>query len=136
MEQLSGATREETSEQILRFFRQHREEWRSFVSDFLPVTPHPPLQALAKFFVIRSNQPFDMQAYMKAQAEFIKSSLDGSLGSSTPLERQKLVAEWLRHNAQSHRDQIILDQARRIEQCGELVEAGLKELLEGVVSDW
>ena len=136
MVELSGATKEETSEQILRFFRQPREEWRSFVSDFLPVTPHPPLQALAKFFVIRSNQPFDMQAYMKAQAEFIKSSLDGSLGSSTPLERQKLVAEWLRHNAQSHRDQIILYQARRIEQCGELVEAGLKELLEGVVSDW
>lgn len=136
MEQTSDVSKEETSEQILRFFRQHKEEWRSFVSDFLPVTPHPPLQALAKFFVIRSNQPFDMQAYMKAQAEFIKNSLDGSLDSSTPLERQKLVAEWLRHNAQSHRDQIILDQARRIEYCGELVERGLKELLEGVVTDW
>ncbi len=136
MDPLSGTTREETSEQILRFFRQHREDWRKFVSDFLPVTPHPPLQALAKFFVIRSNQPFDMQAYMKAQAEFIRTSLDGSLDSSTPMERQKLVAEWLRHNAQSHRDQIILDQARRIEHCGELVEAGLKELLDGVVSDW
>ena len=102
MEQTSEVSKEETSEQILRFFRQHKEEWRSFVSDFLPVTPHPPLQALAKFFVIRSNQPFDMQAYMKAQAEFIKNSLDGSLDSSTPLERQKLVAEWLRHNAQVH----------------------------------
>ena len=136
MDLSSETNKLETSEQILRFFRQHREEWRSFVSDFLPVTPHPPLQALAKFFVIRSNQPFDMQAYMKAQAEFIRSSLDGSLDSSTPLERQKLVAEWLRHNAQSHRDQIILDQARRIELCGELVEKGLKELLEGVVSDW
>jgi len=136
MEQTSEVSKEETSEQILRFFRQHKEEWRSFVSDFLPVTPHPPLQALAKFFVIRSNQPFDMQAYMKAQAEFIKNSLDGSLDSSTPLERQKLVAEWLRHNAQSHRDQIILDQARRIEICGELVERGLKDLLEGVVANW
>jgi hypothetical protein len=136
MEQTSDVSKEETSEQILRFFRQHKDEWRSFVSDFLPVTPHPPLQALAKFFVIRSNQPFDMHAYMKAQAEFIKTSLDGSLDSSTPLERQKLVAEWLRHNAQSHRDQIILDQARRIEICGELVERGLKELLEGVVANW
>ncbi len=136
MELVSDQNRMETSEQILRFFRQHREEWRSFVADFLPVTPHPPLQALAKFFVIRSNQPFDMPAYMKAQAEFIKSSLDGSLDSSTPLERQKLVAEWLRHNAQSHRDQIILDQARRIEQCGELVEQGLRELLEGLVTEW
>ena len=136
MELVSDKNRMETSEQILRFFRQHREEWRSFVADFLPVTPHPPLQALAKFFVIRSNQPFDMPAYMKAQAEFIKSSLDGSLDSSTPLERQKLVAEWLRHNAQSHRDQIILDQARRIEQCGELVEQGLRELLEGLVTEW
>ena len=136
MELVSEQNRLETSEQILRFFRQHREEWRSFVSDFLPVTPHPPLQALAKFFVIRSNQPFDMPAYMKAQAEFIKNSLDGSLDSSTPLERQKLVAEWLRHNAQSHRDQIILDQARRIEQCGELVEQGLRELLEGLVTEW
>ena len=47
-----------------------------------------------------------------------------------------LVAEWLRHNAQSHRDQIILDQARRIEQCGELVEQGLRELLEGLVTEW
>lgn len=127
-------TKEDTAEQIVRFFRQHREEWRAFVADFLPITPRPPLQALAKFFVIRSNQPFDMQAYMKAQAEFIRQSLEGNLERLPPLERQKLVAEWLRKNAQSHRDQIILEQARTIEQCSELVESALGELLEGLVS--
>ncbi|HXP90370.1 MAG TPA: hypothetical protein VN931_05510 [Fibrobacteria bacterium] len=124
---------EESAEQIVRFFRQHREEWRRFVSDFLPISPTPPLQALAKFFVIRSNQPFDMQAYMRAQADFIRKSLDSEMGALSPMERQKLVAEWLRNNAQSHRDQIILEQAKTIEQCSALIEPALADLLDGII---
>ena len=128
-----SCSNEESAEQIVRFFRQHREDWRRFVSDFLPISPTPPLQALAKFFVIRSNQPFDMQAYMRAQADFIRKSLDSEMGALTPMERQKLVAEWLRNNAQSHRDQIILEQAKTIEHCSTLIEPALAELLDGIM---
>jgi len=128
-----SCSNEESAEQIVRFFRQHREEWRRFVSDFLPISPTPPLQALAKFFVIRSNQPFDMQAYMRAQADFIRKSLDSEMGALTAIERQKLVAEWLRNNAQSHRDQIILEQAKTIEQCSSLIEPALADLLDGII---
>jgi hypothetical protein len=128
-----SCSNEESAEQIVRFFRQHREDWRRFVSDFLPISPTPPLQALAKFFVIRSNQPFDMQAYMRAQADFIRKSLDSEMGALTPMERQKLVAEWLRNNAQSHRDQIILEQAKTIEHCSTLIEPALAELLDGII---
>lgn len=130
----AGCSREVLGEQIVRFFRQHREEWRRFVSDFLPVTHRPPLQVLAKFFVIRSNQPFDMQAYMRAQAEYIRESMNGDLEALSAVERQKMVAEWLRHHAQSHRDQIILEQARCIEQCADLIEPVLAELLEEPIS--
>jgi hypothetical protein len=128
-----SCSNEESAEQIVRFFRQHREEWRRFVSDFLPISPIPPLQALAKFFVIRSNQPFDMQAYMRAQADFIRKSLDNEMEALSPMERQKLVAEWLRNNAQSHRDQIILEQAKTIEQCSTLIEPSLADLLDGII---
>jgi hypothetical protein len=128
-----SCSNEESAEQIVRFFRQHREEWRRFVSDFLPISPTPPLQALAKFFVIRSNQPFDMQAYMRAQADFIRKSLDSEMGALSAMERQKLVAEWLRNNAQSHRDQIILEQAKTIELCSILIEPALAELLDGII---
>jgi len=129
-------TEEEQAQEILRFFTKHKEEWRSFVSGLLPVSPQPPLLALAKFFVIRSNQPFDMRAYMKAQVEFIQAWLEGNFGTCTLEERQKLVSDWLRRNAQTHRDQIVLEQARRIELCWDRVEGGLKELLEGVVAGW
>ena len=128
-----SCSNEESAEQIVRFFRQHREDWRRFVSDFLPISPTPPLQALAKFFVIRSNQPFDMQAYMRAQADFIRKSLDSEMGALTPMERQTLVAVWLRNNAQSHRDQIILEQAKTIEHCSTLIEPALAELLDGII---
>ena len=129
----AASSREESADLIVRFFRQHREDWRRFVKDFAPIHPVPPVQALAKFFVIRSNQPFDMQAYMKAQAEFIQKSLDKDLEGLGPEERQKLVAAWLRDHAQSHRDQIILEQARTIEQCGPLVEPALAEMLDGIL---
>jgi hypothetical protein len=128
-----SCSNEESAEQIVRFFRQHREEWRRVVSDFLPISPIPPLQALAKFFVIRSNQPFDMQAYMRAQADFIRKSLDNEMEALSPMERQKLVAEWLRNNAQSHRDQIILEQAKTIEHCSTLIEPSLADLLDGII---
>ena len=128
-----GCNKDEQSEQIVKFFRQHREEWRRFVADFLPVSSSLPLQALAKFFVIRSNQPFDMPAYMRAQADFIRHSLEGEMATLPPAERQKLVAQWLRDNAQNHRDQIILEQARTIEQCSHLIEPALHELLEGIL---
>jgi hypothetical protein len=49
------------------------------------------------------------------------------------MERQKLVAEWLRNHAQSHRDQIILEQAKTIEQCSILIEPALAELLDGII---
>jgi hypothetical protein len=129
-----GCNKEEQSEQIVKFFRQHREEWRRFVSDFLPVSSSLPLQALAKFFVIRSNQPFDMQAYMRAQADFIRRSLEGEMATLPPPERQKLVAQWLREHAQNHRDQIILEQARTIEQCSDLIEPALYDLLDGILA--
>ena len=129
----ASCSNEESAEQIVRFFRQHREEWRRFVSDFIPITPTPPLQALAKFFVIRSNQPFDMQAYMRAQAEFIRKSLESEAQTLSPADRQKLVAEWLRTHAQSHRDQIILEQAKTIELCVTLIEPALSELLDGLL---
>ncbi len=130
----AGCDRDMLGEQIVRFFRQHREEWRKFVSEFVPASNRPPLQVMAKFFVIRSNQPFDMQAYMRAQAEFIRESMNGNLETLSAIERQKMVAEWLRHHAQSHRDQIILEQARCIEQCADLIDPVLSELLEEPVS--
>jgi hypothetical protein len=129
----ASSSKEECADLIVRFFRQHREDWRRFVQDFVPMNSPPSVQALAKFFVIRSNQPFDMQAYMKAQAEFIKRSLDKSLPDQSPEERQKMVAAWLRDHAQGHRDQIILEQARTIEQCGSMVEPALAELLDGIL---
>jgi len=129
----ASCSNEECADQIVRFFQQHREDWRRFVADFAPIRPFPPVQALAKYFVIRSNQPFDMQAYMKAQADYIKRSLDANLPGLSAEERQKQVAGWLRDHAQSHRDQIILDQAKTIEQCASLVEPALAELLDGIL---
>jgi DNA-binding transcriptional regulator YbjK len=115
--------------QIEKYFQAHAEAWRAFVSEFLGVTPDLPLVALAKFFVIRLNQPFDMPSYMKAQAEHIRRALDAELEQLPANDRQKLVAEWLRQNAQSHRDQIILDQARHIDDCADTVEPFLRGLL-------
>lgn len=115
--------------QIEKYFQAHTEAWRAFVAEFLGVTPDLPLVALAKFFVIRLNQPFDMPSYMKAQAEHIRRALDAELEKLPASDRQKLVAEWLRQNAQSHRDQIILDQARHIDDCAHAVEPFLRRLL-------
>lgn len=116
--------------QIERYFRQHAEAWRAFVSEFRSVSPDLPLLALAKFFVIRANQPFDMNAYMRAQAEHIRRALEADLEKIPPSERQKLVADWLRCNAQSHRDQIILDQARHVDDCADEIEPILRDILD------
>jgi len=115
--------------QIEKYFQAHAEAWRAFVAEFLGVTPDLPLVALAKFFVIRLNQPFDMPSYMKAQAEHIRRALETELELLPAADRQKLVGEWLRQNAQSHRDQIILDQARHIDDCAGEVEPFLRNLL-------
>jgi len=125
----SESDKDELLRQIDRYFRQHAEAWAAFVSEFLAVSPDLPLLALAKFFVIRSNQPFDMNAYMRAQAEHIRRALEADLEKIPPSERQKLVADWLRSNAQSHRDQIILDQARHIDDCADEIEPILREIL-------
>lgn len=116
-------------EQVERYFRANAKAWKSFATEFLAVTPDVPLLVLAKFFVIRSNQPFDMSTYMKTQAEHIKLALEDDLEKIPPAERQKLVADWLRHNAQSHRDQIILDQARLLDDCCAALEPFLRELI-------
>lgn len=121
--------------QIEKYFRTHAESWRVFVAEFLGITPELPLLALAKFFVIRLNQPFDMSSYMQSQAEHIRKALEADLEKLPAGDRQKLVAEWLRRNAQSHRDAIILDQARHIDDCAAEIEPVLKELLETAASD-
>lgn len=125
-----ASDKEELKRQIERYFLQNAAGWREFVAEFRSVSAEVPVLALAKFFVIRSNQPFDMSAYMKAQAEHIKAAFDADLDNIPPGERQKLVADWLRRNAQSHRDQIILDQARHIDDCYEEIEPFLRGLLE------
>lgn len=122
--------KEELQRQIERFFRANAATWREFVREFQSVSVDVPLLALAKFFVIRANQPFDMSTYMKAQAEHIRNALEADLEKTPATERQKLVAEWLRRNAQTHRDQIILEQARRLDDCCENLEPFLRELLE------
>jgi len=121
--------KDELPHQIERYFRSHAEAWRSFVLEFLGLSPELPLLALAKFFVIRLNQPFDMPSYMRAQADHIRQALESDLEHIPTPERQKLVAEWLRNNAQSHRDQIILDQARHLDEYALEIEPVLRELL-------
>lgn len=128
----SASDKEELHRQIERYFRSHAEAWRAFVAEFLGVSPDLPLLALAKFFVIRLNQPFDMPTYMRTQADHIRQALEADLAKVPPSERQRLVAEWLRSHAQNHRDQIILDQARLIDECAPRVEPLLRELLAGL----
>lgn len=118
--------------QIERYFRVNREAWRAFVSEFVGVSLDLPLVALAKFFVIRMNQPFDMPTYMKTQADHIRQALESDLALVPAADRQRLVAEWLRTHAQSHRDQIILDQARHIDELAPALEPLLRDLLEGI----
>lgn len=125
-----ASDKEELKRQIERYFLQNAAKWREFVAEFRSVSTDVPVLALAKFFVIRSNQPFDMSAYMKAQADHIKAAFEADLDSIPPSERQRLVADWLRRNAQSHRDQIILEQARHIDDCYAEIEPYLRGLLE------
>lgn len=125
-----ASDKEELQRQIERYFRMNAAAWREFVTEFQAVSVDVPVLALAKFFVIRSNQPFDMSAYMKAQAEHIRAALEADLEKMPPGERQKLVADWLRRNAQIHRDQIILEQAKHIDDCWAAVEPFLRALLD------
>lgn len=125
-----ASDKEELPSQIERYFRHNAVAWREFVAEFRSASADLPIMALAKFFVIRSNQPFDMSAYMKAQAEHIKAAFDADIDKYPTSERQKLVADWLRRNAQSHRDQIILEQARHIDDCYAAIEPFLRDLLE------
>lgn len=118
--------------QIERYFRSNAETWRAFVSEFVGVSLDLPLVALAKFFVIRMNQPFDMATYMRTQADHIRQALETDLAQVPASDRQRLVAEWLRTHAQSHRDQIILDQARHIDELAPALEPVLRELLGGI----
>jgi len=120
----------ELREKALAFFRSRREEWRLFVKEGLDVGRVVPVLALAKYFMLKSNMPFDMSSYMRAQADRIRESL-GDLEGCDPVRRQLMVADWLRRNAQSHRDQIILDQARTLERLGDDVAPELA----GMVSD-
>jgi hypothetical protein len=115
-------------EKALAFFRTHRAEWRSFARESREVDPSVPLIALAKFFMLKSNMPFDMSSYMQAQADRIRRSL-GDLDGCDPVRRQLMVADWLRRNAQSHRDQIILNQARALEQLGSELSPELEQLI-------
>lgn len=122
----------EARAKALAFFRSRREEWRSFVREALSLDATVPLMALAKFFMLKSNMPFDMNSYMRAQADRIRESL-GDLQGCDPVRRQLMVADWLRRNAQAHRDQIILEQTRTLEEMGDELLTELKDMASDIV---
>lgn len=126
---LPQETVEVWAQEIQRFFTRNQEDWRSFVQGSAELDPPLPLQALAKFFVIRTNLPFDMHAYMKAQAESIRAWLAVNGSVSCFEHRQVCVSGRLRGHGQRYRDEIILEQVRRIGVCWERIEAGLQALL-------
>jgi hypothetical protein len=126
------AGEQELREKALAFFRSRREEWRDFVREGLDVGRTVPVLALAKYFMLKSNMPFDMSSYMRAQADRIRESL-GDLEACDPVRRQLMVADWLRRNAQSHRDQIILDQARTLERLGDDVAPELAAMVSDIL---
>jgi len=122
----------EARTKALAFFRSRREEWRSFVRDAMSLDATVPLMALAKFFMLKSNMPFDMNSYMRAQADRIRESL-GDLQGCDPVRRQLMVADWLRRNAQAHRDQIILEQTRTLEEMGDELLNELADMASDIV---
>lgn len=122
----------ELKDKAIAFFRSRREDWRGFVREGLGLGRVVPVLALAKYFMLKSNMPFDMSSYMRAQADRIRESL-GDLEGCDPVRRQLMVADWLRRNAQSHRDQIILDQARTLERLGDVVAPELAEMVSDIL---
>jgi len=115
-------------DKALTFFQTRREEWRAFVRESQGIGASVPVLALAKFFMLKSNMPFDMSSYMRAQADRIRESL-GELEGCDPMRKQLMVADWLKRNAQAHRDSIILDQARTLEQLGDALAPELAAMV-------
>ncbi len=119
-------------EKALAFFRARRDEWRAFVSEGVALDASVSIVALAKFFMLKLNMPFDMGSYMRAQAARIRESL-GGLEDCDPVRRQLQVADWLQRNAQQHRDQIIMEQARDLEAMGDDFFAELRAMVSDLI---
>jgi hypothetical protein len=120
---------ETTCRLALPFFKEHRNDFISFLRDFKQKHIDLDIEFLAKLFIFRFNMPFDMGQYMRRQSSFIQENLANS--NSTEAEchcsatRQQLIGEWIRECAAMHRRREIL---RQIFCVGKMKDSIIPEL--------
>ena len=111
---------------LLPFIRSHKEKLKAFISDFQKVEGPCPLDLLIKVFILRMNMPFDMKVYMNRQTHVIQAEIEKCEGD----ERQRVVSEWIRKKAESHRSKSMFQQVYCFEKLKYELLPQIKEELE------
>ena len=97
-------------DEALPFFHEHLEEFRNYVVLKLEDDAKASLWKITIDFVSHLNLPFNMQRYMSVQTQkirkcLIENEVQNKLDyQSVKVEKQKIVADWIRREAQSHRE--------------------------------
>ena len=112
------------------FFVSHWPELREFICRFLPMLGEDQLDLIIKLFILHNNMPFDMGLYMKSQRDYIEKTLVPEALGSTPEARRDAVANWIRENAQKHRQETILKQVLCFDKIKPFILPSIKKALQ------
>lgn len=122
-------------EEALPFFHEHLEEFKTYVLDQLQEDPNTSLWKISVEFISFLNLPFNMKRYMMVQSEKIRAclaqkELAGEVNcESDNMAKQHFVADWIKCEAQQHRQNQIQLQKQCLNQFkNEFEHALMKEL--------
>lgn len=117
--------------EVLPFFHEHVDEFKTFVVDKLRQDNEASLWKLSVEFISFLNLPFNMKRYMETQTHKIRVCLQEKLVSGQndceiePSVKQALVSEWIKCEAHQHRVNQINMQKQCLKQFKSEFEAAL-----------
>ncbi len=117
-------------ESLLPYLRAQRDCLCSFIREFQEKETSCSLAQMVKIFILQQNMPFNMRDYMTRQTHAIHRDTGEC---SCPEERQRAVAEWIKHRAADHRSTSMFEQVYCFEKLKEeilpILERELAEVL-------
>jgi hypothetical protein len=113
---------------LLPYLRAQRDCLAAFIKEFQEKEKTCSLAQMVKIFILQQNMPFNMRDYMTRQSHVIHRDTGEC---SCPEERQKAVADWIKHRAADHRSASMFEQVF----CFEKLKAEILPILEEELAD-